>query len=455
MSPVMSANIPSKVLSLDNKKKNFRFPFVLCLLICTFAPVFKRLYIFLYLLLGALGQSFASEDSIRVTLLTCSPGQEVYSLYGHTAIRIETPSNSQTPSNSPSMGRTPGEESLPLEGEVGRGSDIVFNYGVFDMSKPFFAWHFVLGQTDYMVQPIPWEYFTIDYERRGSSITEQELNLTQSEASRLLSNLIENCQPENCEYRYSFLYGNCTTKVRDMVEQVIVGSIQYPDTMPHQTAREILHRYTADHPWAQEGNDLLLGAEMDTIMSERAAMFIPENMMQAFDGAFIRNGKGDMRPLVRSKAILLAAKPQTVEPEFLLSPSEAMLVFAAICLFIMLLEVWTKRLFWLWDVLLLFLQGTAGTLLVFMFLFSEHPAVDSNWQIWILNPIFFIGIPLVIKAAIRHERTLWYAFYFVVLALFLLFSPWIPQVFAKITVPLALCLLTRSISYYYICNRKK
>ena len=332
--------------------------------------------------------------------------------------------------------------------------DEVFNYGVFDMSKPNFVWHFVLGQTDYMVQPIPWEYFIIDYDRRGSSITEQELNLTQGEASRLLSNLIENSRPENREYRYSFLYGNCTTKVRDMVEEVIMGRIQYPNALPHETAREILHHYTVHHPWAQEGNDLLLGSEMDTIMSERAAMFIPENLMQAFDGAFIRDGKGDMRPLVKSKAVILEAKPQVVEKEFPLSPMQAILVFAALCLLIMLLEIWTKRLFWLWDVVILLLQGTAGTLLAFMFFFSKHPAVDSNWQIWLLNPIFFIGIPLVIKAAIRHKQTLWYAFYFVVLALFLLFSPWIPQVFAKITVPLALCLLTRPISYMF-CHRKK
>jgi len=189
-------------------------------------------------------------------------------------------------------------------------------------------------------------------------------------------------------------------------------------------------------------------------MSERAAMFIPENLMQAFDGAFIRDGKGDMRPLVKSKAVILEAKPQVVEKEFPLSPMQAILVFAALCLLIMLLEIWTKRLFWLWDVVILLLQGTAGTLLAFMFFFSKHPAVDSNWQIWLLNPIFFIGIPLVIKAAIRHKQTLWYAFYFVVLALFLLFSPWIPQVFAKITVPLALCLLTRPISYMF-CHRKK
>ena len=295
--------------------------------------------------------------------------------------------------------------------------DAVFNYGVFDMSKSFFAWHFVLGQTDYMVQPVPWEFFVREYQERGSSITEQELNLTPWEAKRLTSHLLENCLPENREYRYNFLYKNCTTMVRDMVEQAINGRIQYPDTLPHRTYREILHHYTAEHPWAQEGNDLLLGADVDTILSEHAAMFVPENLMQAFDGAFICTPRGDMRPLVRSKAVIVPSIPSERE-DSCHTPLQAILAFGAICLFILLLEVWTKRLFWMWDVLLLLLQGAAGVLLTFMFFFSEHPAVGSNWQIWLLNPIALVGIPLVIKAAIRHTPTHWYAFQFAVLALF-------------------------------------
>ena len=395
--------------------------------------------------------ALAQQDSIRVTLLTCSPGPEIYELYGHTAIRCQTPK--------------------PPLGE--ERTDIVFNYGVFDMSKPYFAWHFVLGQTDYMVQPVPWEFFVREYDERGSSITEQELNLTPSEARRLLSRLLENCLPENCQYRYNFLYKNCTTMVRDMVEGVIDGSIQYPDTLPHQTYREVLHHYTPEHPWAQEGNDLLLGAEVDTILSEHAAMFVPENLMRAYDGAFIITTRGDMRPLVKSKELRIKSEELRVKSLELraknnsnqsadnssfdfsffiqhFSPFTFIFSFGGLCLLIVFLEVWTKRIFWLWDVLLLLAQGAAGVLLTFMFFFSDHPAVDSNWQIWVLNPIALIGIPLVIKSAIQHKPTLWYAFQFAVLALFLLFSPWIPQVFAKITVPLALCLLTRPISYYLV-----
>lgn len=399
--------------------------------------MFKKISIFLYLLIANICGLMAQIDSIRVTLLTCSPGQEVYELYGHTAIRCQAFQS----------------------GAQEEATDIIFNYGVFDMSKPHFIWHFMMGQTDYIVQPVPLKYFVTDYVERGSSITEQELNLTLPEARRLMERLTENCLPENRNYRYNFLYKNCTTMVRDMVEDAITGQIQYPDTLPHQTFREILHRYTTGYPWVQEGCDVLIGSEVDTILSAHAAMFVPENLMRAFDGAFIRTPRGDMRPLVRKKTVLLEAEPQPVEPGFPLLPWQMMLAFGGLCLLIMLLEVWTERVFWLWDVLLLLLQGTAGTLITFMLFFSEHPAVGSNWQAWLLNPIALTGIPFVIKAAIQHETTRWHAFYFTVLASFLLFSPWIPQVFAKITVPLALCLLTRPAGYYLVktkqANRKK
>ena len=137
--------------------------------------MFKKIAIILCFL-TAWARCAAEQDSIRVSLLTCSPGQEVYSLYGHTAIRCQTPKDS---------------------------SDIVFNYGVFDMSKPHFAWHFVLGQTDYTVEAVPWKYFIKDYDKRGSSITEQELNLTQVEASQLLRMLLETCMQGNYRYRRS------------------------------------------------------------------------------------------------------------------------------------------------------------------------------------------------------------------------------------------------------------
>ena len=95
----------------------------------------------------------AQGDSIVASLLTCSPGNKVYSLYGHTGLRMRN---------------------------ITQGTDFVFNYGVFDFRRPHFSWHFTLGECDYQVVGIPYEYFIDEYEQRGSSVTEQELALLKS-----------------------------------------------------------------------------------------------------------------------------------------------------------------------------------------------------------------------------------------------------------------------------------
>ena len=360
-------------------------------------------------------------DSIRASLITCSPGQEVYSLYGHTALRLQNFST---------------------------GEDIVFNYGVFSFKQPHFVWRFVRGQCDYMVVPIPWQYFTREYEDRGSSITAQVLNLTPSEANRLFQKMQEDCKPENRQYRYNFLYNNCTTKVRDAIEECVEGRVVYPDSIPLYTHREILHQYTIGHPWAQEGNDILLGSAVDTLTSIRAAQFAPEYMLRYAENAFIYAANNDKRPLVLKKEILLHDRFQKVAPEFPLSPMQAMLLLLASSLLVVFVERWLNWQFWLWDAVLLIGQGVAGLLLLFMCFFSEHPAVNGNWQIWVLNPIALVALPMVIKAAYKRKKTLWHAVIFVILSTFIVFSPWMPQEFGKIVVPLALTLLTRPISYY-------
>jgi len=392
--------------------------------------ILRRTIIFFALFPLMLWSHAQQLDSIRASLITCSPGHEVYALYGHTALRLQ---NFTT------------------------GEDLVFNYGVFSFKQPHFIWRFVRGQCDYMVVPIPWQYFTREYEERGSSITAQVLNLTPEEANRLYVNMLEDCKPENRQYRYNFLYNNCTTKVRDAIEGCVEGHVVYPDSIPLYTYREMLHQYTKEHPWAQEGNDILLGSAVDTSLSARAAMFAPEYMLRYADNAFIYSENNDKRPLLICKEILLQKKPQKIEPEFPLTPIQAMLVLFGFSLLVLFFERWLNWQFWLWDAVLLLGQGMAGLLLLFMFFFSEHPAVDSNWQIWVLNPIALVALPMVIKAAYKRKKTLWHVVFFVILSTFIVFSPWMPQEFGKIVVPLALTLLTRPISYYlyYRKNNKK
>ena len=122
-----------------------------------------------------------STDSLVVSLLTCSPHDEIYSLYGHTAIRVN---NMYT------------------------GQDWVFNYGVFSFSKPFFALRFAVGLTDYELGVIPFEIFKREYKRFGSQVTEQVINLSMEEKLQLMMALDDNYRPANRVYRYNFFYTN-------------------------------------------------------------------------------------------------------------------------------------------------------------------------------------------------------------------------------------------------------
>lgn len=362
---------------------------------------------------------------VRFELLTCSPGQEVYELYGHTALRATD----------------------------GEGLDVVFNYGVFDFHKPHFVWNFVLGKTDYMLQPIPYDIFLMEYRERGSSVLAQQLNLTPGESAFLLRSLMENSLPANREYRYNYLTNNCTTKVRDMIERAIDGEVKYRET-EKKTYRECLHYYTAGHPWAEVGDDLLLGAAVDTVLTDRNSSFLPERLMEFYNHATIYDMEGNSRPLLKGKAVQILPKRNVpVKEEFPLAPWAVILCFAGVGLLVFVCELVFKRMIWGYDMLVMLALGLSGILVCFMFFFSEHPSVDSNWQIWLFNPLPLFCMPWVVWRAIKRQYCLYHLVNMALLVLFLVFSPWIPQQFSAVTIPLACTLLLRPISYHLYYNR--
>ena len=372
--------------------------------------------------------AFARE--VEVSVLTCSPGQEVYSLYGHTAIRVR---------------------------DNATGQDMVFNYGVFDFNTEYFVWKFVLGETDYICASVPWVYFLREYEVRGSGVVEQVLNLTESEAKKVKEYLYRNVRPENRVYRYNFLKNNCTTKVMDCVEACVEGELVYSWAQEPYTYRRILRQYTQDYPWVQDGNDLLLGADVDTVLSHRATCFIPEYYMNALDEAVVRNEFEDTRKLVTRTSVLLEpVTPIHMESDTVLSrpirrivSSPTILCWSlfAVAMLIMLLEYLLRKMFWPLDVLLMLAHGLAGCLITFVFFLSEHPSLDSNWLIAVLNPLPLIALPYVVKAAWMDRLNLWHHFMAAWLALFLLFMPWMPQQMPALIVPVMAILLSRQLSY--------
>lgn len=368
----------------------------------------------------AFGQAQTAMDSIEISLLTCSPGTEVYSLYGHTALRVR---------------------------DYTRDVDLVFNYGVFSFNAPHFVWRFVLGQCDYEVCALYYDSFLQEYQERGSSVVEQTLNLTPSESSRLFQRLLVNIQKENRTYRYNYLTSNCTTKVRDIILSSLDGDAYFKPASKPRSYRQIIHRFTGKSPWAQEGNDILLGATCDTLLTDYASMFVPDELEKYFADALIIDSLGQRRALVSGQRTLVPLGVVDEGTAFPLRPFAVGMLFAFFCLLVAAVEFRTRRMWWLLDAVLMTLQGVAGCLLCFMFFFSEHPTVDSNWQIWVLNPLPLLCMPWVLGRAIKHEFCLYHGLNTLFLTLFIVLSAWIPQDFAEIIVPLAFGLLMRSVSY--------
>ena len=170
----------------------------------------------------ALTPEAAEPDPITVSLLTCSPSdKEVYTLFGHTAIRLQ---------------------------DRRTGDDWAFNYGVFNFNKPFFALRFLFGITDYELGVIPYELFVREYQRMGRGIVEQRIQMTTEEKWAIREALARNYNTDRV-YRYNFLTNNCTTKARDMIDRCIGGSINYRQQRPASLSyREMVRECTKGHP---------------------------------------------------------------------------------------------------------------------------------------------------------------------------------------------------------------
>ena len=325
--------------------------------------IYKRLFVGVFTLIVSQLTYSQTSDSIEVSLLTCAPGTEVYSLYGHTAIRYH---------------------------DLRTGEDLAFNYGVFNFKKPFFSLRFLFGLTDYELGVYPYRFFAEEYRRRGSQVTEQVINMTTDEKAALYKALAENYKPENREYRYNCLYDNCTTRARDMIERNIRGKVRYISGEQEQTFREILHQYNEKYPWSRFGVDICLGLTADFTASKHQQQFLPDYMMIDAEKAQIISD-GMFRPLVKESRNAVVPGVQIVEQPFPLTPGECAFILLLLSVVVMAVELRRKRIFRIWDTILMVLSGLAG-IFILALLFSLHPTTSTNLQFLLLNPLplFFI-----------------------------------------------------------------
>lgn len=371
------------------------------------------------------------RDSIRISLLTCTPGKLIYEHYGHTAIRIE---------------------------DIGKNSDIVFNYGLFDFSSPNFIWRFTLGQTDYILGADYYKNFERSYSKRGSYIYQQSLNITQDEAHKIYAALLENAQIENRTYRYNFLYNNCSTMALYKIVESLSGRVVMSNTEAESeeySYREILHRYNSEYRWASFGIDLLLGSNADTVIGVQERCFAPIELMKQLNSTNIVDSLGHSRPLCSAPTIINNPTVSATPTPPLITPNQAMWIFLLVTLFISLLDWYRKTISWWYDVLLISIQGVVGSVIAFMFLFSQHPTVNSNYLLIVLNPIVLFFIPRMVRYLRRGSRCNFIAVNATLIIGFATLSRFIPQQIPTAIILALLSIVLRSINNIFLTTHLK
>ena len=363
-------------------------------------------------------QQLQEEDSVHVSLVTFYPGSEPHNIWGHSEIRVQ-------------------------QGPV----DVYFNYGVFDFQAPAFMWRFMLGQTDYLCQPVPRAYAMLGMENRR--MVEQELNLPQDKAIMVRDFLWNNAQPENRTYRYKFLSDNCSTRPRDIIEMAAGEGLRYPAMSDSTvTYRDILAHYCRNYAWERFGIDLVLGWDVDTVLDQRATMFIPMLLMDAVAGATITTDSTTTR-LVKATTVPIDKSTEgNVRPPtpWYLSPMTVAVLVLALTLMVTWRD-WRRHDVARWfDTILFSTGGLAGCLLFSLIFFSTHEATSPNINIAWLNPLLLLLAILPWFKKTRNAARWLHALNALVVALLMLAWPWQPQVGNFAFFPLMTALVTRSLA---------
>lgn len=365
---------------------------------------------------GAQGINFG--DSTKISLLTCEPGEALYSRFGHSAIRVQNE----------------------------MGLDLVFNWGIFDFRTENFYLKFLMGHTDYLLGVTPTEYFLAEYRERNSRVWEQELDLNRKEKVQLLALLNENYEPQNRMYRYNFVFDNCATRPREMLQQSVEDRLEAQPEFTNETFRQLVNDHIQNVPWAMFGINLLFGSEADQKLKGNESHFLPLFLRNSMQHAKIVSLSGDVpeRKLVKSLDVLVEGEDLIAKPIFWLFHPMALTLLWFLLGFVMTFskdqKSWVYKLF---DSVLFFVTGSVGLVIFVLAFFSEHPLVGTNFNLLWLNPLNILVPLLIWTHKFRRLLMFYYALNIIMILLFIALSTMYVQVSTIYVIPMIALLLVR------------
>ncbi len=335
-------------------------------------------------------QDSTQNTPLRFSLITCDAGDDLYTIWGHTAIRV-IDSVHQT--------------------------DRVYNYGSFDFETPNFLAKFMRGDLKYFISADTYANFLYEYQYYGRDVHEQVLKLTATEKQNWYQALEVNMMGDNRFYLYNFIGDNCTTRIKDglfkhaPMNQYSIGIRSYRDEV-------VAAPYQNGLGWIGLGIDLLLGAVADQTPDLFQEAFLPKLLYH----------KMALNPgLVKETHHTRFNKKPIAQGD---NPIDSLLVLLVIYLIV---SFWkhkvTQKIAGIIDLLLLFVFGIGGALVLYMSQFSLHTACHENYNLIWLHPLYLFVIPVYF---ISKKWTSYFGYlFFAATVLLMIANHWIPQHFSN------------------------
>jgi hypothetical protein len=328
-------------------------------------------------------------SELTIYLLTIGHGDEVWELFGHNAIWVKDRSD---------------------------GSDITYNWGMFDFNQPNFLGRFLTGNTSYWMEGIDLESMLQSYTQANRSLLAQELNLTPEQRLLLKQALETNRLPQNKFYRYDYYRDNCSTRLRDMLDRALGGQLQTATTtrITSETYRTHTQRLTQNNIPVNAGVTFALGHPADRPISMWEEMFLPVRMANHLRTVSVTDSVGKRVPLVRSEMALFTAgrAPEPAAPPNYLPwyLAAGIIIGGMLIVMVSRAEMGSRLALFgatavstIWSLI----AGVAGTAILAAWLFTRHHFMSWNENLLQLSPLSIaltVLIPLSVYGLRAIER---------------------------------------------------
>ena len=361
------------------------------------------------------GQLRPLSSKAKVSLLTCGPGNDLYSIFGHTAIRIK---------------------------DDAQNVDVVFNYGTFAFSNDFY-FQFTMGKLNYRLAAESYDRFVANYQYEKRWVREQVLNLDSNQKQLAFEFLINNAKPENSYYRYDFFYDNCSTKPRNVFENILGNQLKFNFLAleKEKTFRNMIDLYLRQMPWSDAGIDLGLGTPCDKLCTPLLKTFLPDYLMDEFDRATIITDNREI-PLVTENKLIIDARPIVEQGFNWLHPLVIFLAFIILHELVLMTKV--RFLIGTFDGLLYTIVGLTGCLIFFLWFITDHNGTRPNWNMLWAMPLYFpFGIAHLIAPKVKFLNLIMHGIN-VILLFCILFWVVLPQNLNEFYLPIVVWLFYRN-----------